>query len=155
MEGSVLIPPVTASTPPSPPPALPAKKTNWWLLGCGGCLGLIVFGMIGAGALFFGVMKVIKSTEPYQTALTAATNSPEVQAELGTPIKTGFFLQGSVNSNIQNGITTETANLTIPLKGPKASGSLHYAAQKTDAKWTVSDFTVTVEGSEKKIHLGP
>ncbi|MDR3403407.1 MAG: cytochrome c oxidase assembly factor Coa1 family protein [Chthoniobacter sp.] len=137
------------------PPIPPVKKTNWWLIGCGGCLSLIVLGIIAGGAIFFGVMKVIKSTEPYKTAVAGATNSPEVQAELGTPIEPGFLPQGNVNSDTSGGTTTETANLTIPLKGSKASGSLHYAAKKTGADWEVSDFTVTVEGGGKKIHVGP
>lgn len=139
---------------PTPPPAVPpVKKTNWWLIGCGGCLSLIVLGIIGCVALFFGVTKVIKSTEPYKTAVSVATNSPEVQAKLGTPIKPGWMIQGSVNSNISNGVNTETANLTIPLKGPKASASLHYAASRNGTKWEVSEFTVTVDGSGETISL--
>jgi len=141
---------------PTPPPANPAeKKKNWWLIGCGGCLGLIVLGILGSVALFFGVTKVIKSTGPYKTAVATATNSPEVQAKLGTPITTGMMIQGSVNTNTSNGVTTEMANLTIPLKGPKASGSLHYAATKNGATWEVSDFTVTVDGTGEKISLAP
>lgn len=139
---------------PSPIPPIPsARKTNWWLLGCGGCLTLIVLGFLAGGAIFYGVMKVIKSTEPYQTALAGATNSPEVQAELGTPIQPGFMVQGAVNSNISGGTTTETADLTIPLKGPKAAGRVHYAATKSDGKWDVRDFTVTVDGTNKTIPL--
>jgi hypothetical protein len=144
--------------PPSPPPfpqTAPPKKTNWWLIGCGGCLTLIVLAIIGGGAIFLGVVNVIKSTEPYKTAVTAATNSPEVQEELGTPIEPGFMPLGSVNTNSAGGVTTESADLTIPLKGPKASGSLHYAAKKSVGEWEVSDFTVTVEGSGKKIHVAP
>ena len=145
---------MSSPTPPFPQ-ATPPKPKNWWLIGCSGCLVLIVLGIIAGGAIFYGVVKVIKSTEPYQTALTAATNSPEVQEELGTPIEPGFMPQGSVNSNSDGGVTIETADLTIPLKGPKASGSVHYAAKKAAGDWEVSDFTVTVEGSGKKIHLSP
>ena len=116
---------------------------------------MIVLGILGSVALFFGVTKVIKSTGPYKTAVATATNSPEVQAKLGTPITTGMMIQGSVNTNTSNGVTTEMANLTIPLKGPKASGSLHYAATKNGATWEVSDFTVTVDGTGEKISLAP
>ncbi|MEP6672845.1 MAG: cytochrome c oxidase assembly factor Coa1 family protein [Chthoniobacter sp.] len=139
----------------STPPVPPAKKTNWWLIGCGGCLGLMVLALIGGGAIFMGVLKIIKSSGPYQTAVAGATASPEVQAELGTPIEPGFMPQGNVNTNDSGGTSTGTADLTIPLKGPKASGSLHYAATKDGGDWVVSDFTVTVEGSGKKIHVGP
>jgi hypothetical protein len=140
-------------SPPQPPLPSPSK-TNWWLIGCGGCLGLLLIGALGFGALFFGVMKVIKSSDPYKIAVDGAIRSPEVQAELGTPITTGWMIQGSVNSNISNGVTNETANLTIPLKGPKASGSLHYAAARTGDKWDVSDYSVTA-ASGKTIHLSP
>jgi hypothetical protein len=142
------------SMPPPAPAPLPTKNTNWWLIGCGGCLGLIVLGLLGCAALFFGVTRVIKSTEPYTTAVSAATSSPAAQAKLGTPIQPGFLPQGSVNSNTSNGVTTETADLTIPLKGPKASGHVHYAARKDGAKWEVSDFTVTVDGTGEQIKLG-
>ena len=135
----------------SPPTTPPEKKTNWWLIGCGGCLGLLLLVILGFGALYFGLTQIIKSTDPYKIAVDGATRSPEVQAELGTPITPGFFIQGNVNSNISNGVTNETANLTIPLKGPKASGSVHYAATRTDGKWDVRDFSVTVAGSNKTI----
>ncbi|HEY3897393.1 MAG TPA: cytochrome c oxidase assembly factor Coa1 family protein [Chthoniobacter sp.] len=140
--------------PPPTPPIPPAtKKTNWWLIGGGGCLGLILLGILGFGALYFALTKVIKSTDPYKIAVDGATHSPEVQAELGTPIAPGFFIQGTVNSNISNGTTNETANLTIPLKGPKASGVVHYAGTRNDGKWEVSDFSVIVTGSNKRISL--
>ena len=142
------------STSPSTLPIPPAKKTNWWVIGCGGCFGVSVLGVLVFGAIFFfGVVKVLKSSEPYKTALAGATNSAEVQEALGTPITDGFMPTGSVNSNSSDGTTTETADLTISLKGPKASGSVHYAAKKTAADWEVSDFTVTVAGSDKKINL--
>lgn len=114
---------------------------------------MIVLGIGLATAIFFFVVNVIKGTEPYQTALTAATSSPDVQAELGTPIEAGFMPQGHVNTNTTNGTTTETADLTIPLKGPKGSGRVHYAASKSGGDWDVSDFTVTIDGSGTRIDL--
>ena len=147
--------------PPIPPfpqgagAGTPTKKTNWVLIGCGGCLTLIVLGLIASAAIFFGVVNMIKSTEVYRMALATATSSPEIQEALGTPIEPGFMPQGSVNSHTSDGTTIETADLTIPLKGPKASASLHYAGRKAGGQWEASDFTVTVEGSGKKIRVGP
>jgi hypothetical protein len=143
------IPPGAPAPPPQP------KKTNWWLWGCGGCLGLIVLGLIGIGAIFYGAMSIIKGSESYQTAYAAAAKSPEVQAELGTPITAGFMPQGNVNSSGLGDSATTTADLTIPLKGPKGTGRLHYAASKSGGKWDVSDLTVTIDGNGKKIQLKP
>jgi hypothetical protein len=100
-----------------------------------------------------GVTQVIKSTDPYKTAVASATNSPEVQSKLGTPIAPGWIPMGSVNSQGVGENATETADITVPLKGPKASGSVHYAAKKNAGKGEVSDFTVSVEGSGEKINL--
>jgi hypothetical protein len=150
------IPPIPPAPGMPPFPAAPPKKSNWWMIGGCGCLGMIVLGIGLAATIFFFVVNVIKGTEPYQTALTAAANAPEVQAELGTPIEAGFMPQGHVNSNTSNGNTTETADLTIPLKGPKGSGRVHYSARKSGGDWEVSDWTVTIDGSGNRIDLkGP
>jgi hypothetical protein len=114
---------------------------------------LIVLGVIAGGAIFMGAMKIIKSTEPYKTAVAAAINCRRSKAR--HPHRTGFMPQGNVNSNTSNGETRETADLTIPLKGPKASGSVHYAATKNGSTWEVSDFTVTIDGTGEKISLAP
>ena len=143
------IPPGSPGLPPQP------KKTNWWLWGCGGCLGLVILGIIGIGVIFWGVMGVIKGSESYRTAFSAAAKSPEVQAELGTPIEAGFMPQGNVSTNGLGDSATGNADLTIPLKGPKGTGSVHYAASKSGGNWDVSDFTVTIDGSGKRITLQP
>jgi hypothetical protein len=115
-------------------------------------LTLLVIGGIAAGAfLFFGVISVIKSTDAYKTALSAAQNSPEVQEELGTPIKDGFMPSGSVNAD--NGNTT--ADFTIPLSGPKGSGKLHFkGSAKAGEAWTPEEFEVTIDADGKVIELG-
>jgi len=146
----LLFPP--AMNPPYPGAESP-KKTNWWLLGCGGCLGLILLAAIGGALLFMGVLKVVKSSGPYQTAVDLATKSPDVQAELGTPITTGFFPMGNVSTHINNGVETGAADLTIPLKGPKDSGSLHYSATNSGKEWKISDFTLTVKSNGKVVPL--
>jgi hypothetical protein len=142
------------NTPPLPsglPPATSGSSNKKWILfgGCG-CLGLLLLGLAFAGALFLGVTKVIKSTGPYQTALASAKESPEVQAELGTPIEEGFMPSGNVN------VTNDTgeANLTFSIKGPKGSGTVHYRASRSRGEWHTQENTVTIEESGKVIDLG-
>jgi hypothetical protein len=45
-------------------------------------------------------------------------------------------------------------SLPPALKGPKGSGSVHYAATKTGGKWEVREFTFTVDSTGEKIQLG-
>ena len=114
---------------------------------------MLVLGAVAVAVIFYFVIGVIKSTGPYQTAVNTAKNSPEVQAELGTPIEPGFMPTGNVNTNTSNGTGSGTADLSVPLKGPKGSGKVHYAATKNGDAWEVSDFTVTIDGSGRTIDL--
>ncbi len=136
--------------PDAPLPNPPAKKRNMLVWGCGGCLALLVVGGLAVGAfIFFGVVQVIKSSAPYQTALSKAQNSPEVQEELGTPIKDGFMPSGSVK--VEN--DTGTAEFTIPLSGSKGSGTIHYKATKSGETWTPSELNVKVDADGKVIDI--
>jgi hypothetical protein len=140
--------------PPTPPPAPKSKKTCLWL-GCGGCLGLVVLGAGGLAFFVFVIMGAIKNAEPYKTVMTTVKESPAVQAELGTPIEAHWNASLNVSANANGGTSSSTADFTIPVSGPKGSGSVRYVAAKTsDGPWTPSTFTVTVDGSGKVINLG-
>lgn len=129
---------------------------NWkWFLPTGCCLGsliglvlaIVVFG-IGIFGLITGVSKVLKSTEPYQTAVAQARANEKVVSALGTPIEDGFP-QGSVNTNNDGG----DADLKIPITGPKGKGTIHVAGYKSDGKWIYSRMLVIVDGTGEKIYL--
>jgi cytochrome oxidase complex assembly protein 1 len=142
-------PPSQLPPAPMPQPA-PAKGKGWIFWGCGGCLFIVIAGGIAfLAVVFFGAMAMIKSSAPYQDALTAAQNSPEVQEALGTPIAAGFMPTGSVD--LKNG--TGTAEFVIPISGPKGSGKVHYKAAEADGKWTADEFKAVIDGSGKEIDL--
>ena len=59
--------------PMSPAPgALPPKKTNWWLIGCGGCLGLIV---VIRTFLSFSLETEIEGVVPWRRAMTGGAGT--------------------------------------------------------------------------------
>jgi hypothetical protein len=87
-----LPPPPLPPFPPSIHAPAPAPKSNggkWRLLGCGGCLGLIVLSVLFSVGVYFFAIRVIQKTDVYGAALKRAQNSAEVQKELGTPIAAG------------------------------------------------------------------
>lgn len=141
------------SMPPPPvtpaPGALPPKKTNWWLIGCGGCLGLIVVIAIAAGAIFFMAMKAVKSSDAYVLALKTTQDSPEVQEKLGTPITPATFASGAVSVTNNTG----TAALVFSVTGPKGGGKVIYQATKQDGEWKPTQHIVTIDGSGEVIDL--
>ncbi len=127
---------------------------NWWArhwkwLVPAGCLTGVA-GLAGFIALIVGlVFGLIKSTTPYQQALAKAQNDPVVISRLGTPIRGGLLVSGSVN--LSGG--TGQANLAIPLQGSKASGTLYVEARQSAGNWSYSTLTVQPDGAGEPISL--
>ncbi|MCF7787975.1 MAG: cytochrome c oxidase assembly factor 1 family protein [Prosthecobacter sp.] len=140
------------SPPPFPssvPPQIPAPKSSagkWVLIGCGGCLGLIVLGVLFSVGIYVVAMRVIQKTDVYEDAFKRVQNSAEVQAELGTPIETGWAFSGSVNYKNGSG----NAEFTVPVTGPKGEGSMNVKADKSSgAEWKYSTLEVEFPDGHK------
>jgi hypothetical protein len=92
---------------------------------------------------------MIKSSEPYKHAVAQAQSNAQVQAALGTPIEPGFFVAGSINLNNDAG----TAQMAIPVKGPKGSGNVTVNATKSAGTWTYQTLEFRQDGSQQPIDL--
>jgi hypothetical protein len=143
----------TAPPPPVIPSAAPQKSGSgkkWVLFGCGGCLGLLILTAIIGWFAFSAVVGMIKSSDAYQTALKRTQASPEVQAALGTPIKEGFMMTGSIATN--NGVGT--ADFSFPITGPKGEGNVIAKASKSaSGPWEFSTLQVKINGRDGFIDL--
>lgn len=138
----------------SPNPNPPRK--NWfrrnllWVLPSG-CLLFVLFGL-GCIALFIHfVFTALKSSEPYETALAAATQNPAVIQALGEPVEAAYLITGSVNLENDNG----TADLAIPISGPQASAIIYVEAEKTSGHWTYQRLAVELDETRQRIPLTP
>jgi hypothetical protein len=143
----------TAPPPTVIPPATPQKSGSgkkWLVFGCGGCLGLIILMAVIGWFAFSAVVGMIKSSDAFQTALKRTQASPEVQAALGTPIKEGFMMSGSISTN--NGVGT--ADFSFPVSGPKGEGTVSAKASKSaTGPWEYSTLQVHITGSGQVIDL--
>jgi len=123
---------------------------NWiWAVPAGGCLGvtlLSVLFVVGIVVLVFGMMK---SSEPYEHAVAAAKASPAVQEVLGTPIEVGMFVSGEISTSGAFG----NAKLAIPISGPKDTGTIYVAGEKTAGKWSYSLLIVEFDQAEGGVDL--
>src|SRR4051812_14383880 len=146
----------TAMQPQAPRPGWWSR--NWkWFLPTGCCLGtltaimlaIVVFG-VGVFGLISGVSKILKTSEPYQTALARAKANDKVVAALGTPIEDGFPT-GRVNTNNDAG----DADLNVSLTGPKGKGTLYVVGTRSGGTWTYSKMSVKISGSDEEIDLSP
>jgi hypothetical protein len=116
-----------------------------------GCLGLFSFACLFLVAIFGVVGVAMRSSEPYQVALSAASHDPTVLAELGAPVEAGWITSGQ----IKVAGSTGHADLSIPISGPRGSGTISVLADKAAGKWTFSTVSVTVEGRAAAIDLRP
>ena len=112
-------------------------------------LAVAVFG-VGIFSIISGVSAVLKSSEPYQTAVARAKADEKVIAALGTPISEGFP-SGSVNTNNDAG----DADMSIPLTGPKGKGTVYVVGTRTAGTWIYSKLSVTIAGTDETIDLSP
>jgi Cytochrome oxidase complex assembly protein 1 len=132
-------PPPSAPLPGAPqhfPPLPPTRPKNWFDRNWKWMVPLVVvlfFTLIGGfvAAILFGVSHMMRDSIPYQVAVDRATKNTTVQAELGAPIKVGWFTSGNINLNGPSG----SASLAIPLSGPKGSGVVFVEAKRRAGIW--------------------
>jgi hypothetical protein len=146
----------TMTQPQAPRPGWWSR--NWkWFLPTGCCLGTLlgivlaiaVFG-VGIVGLISGVSKILKSSEPYQTAVARAKANEKVTAALGIPMEEGFPL-GKVNTNNDDG----DADLSIPLTGPKGKGTIYVVGTRSQGTWTYSKMSVKITTTDEEVDLSP
>jgi hypothetical protein len=114
---------------------------NWaWFLPMG-CLGLLLScGCLGAVIAGF-TLKSLRDTGVFAEALTRMRQSPEARDLLGEPIEADWKIQGSLQTHNGEG----SAQLGIPVHGPKASGTLQVEAYKRDTDtWTFTHLSLEV-----------
>jgi len=122
---------------------------NWkWLVPVG-CLGMVVACAVFFLVIFGSAIWAIRSTEVYQKSIDGLSADPRVIEALGTPVKPGFMVGGSVNVS---GPTGE-ANISIPLSGPKGKGTLYVVADKSLGFWLFTDMVLEVEETGERIDL--
>jgi hypothetical protein len=136
------------------PPGPGASKPTWlsknvgWVVGFG-CLSVILLGCLFILGIFGVATTAMKSSDAYAIALSTAEHDPVVIAELGAPLKPGWFVNGSVSVSGGSG----HASLSIPVSGSVRAGTVNALADKSGGVWTFSKLNVTVDGRAGAIDL--
>jgi hypothetical protein len=132
-----------------------AHRKNWfsknwkWAIPTFGCLTIIVLAFVFGIALYKGASQLLKDTEPYEMAMSAMNNNELVIASLGQPIEADGMFQGNVNY----GNNTASADIKVPVKGPKGEGTLLVIAEKENDIWTYRLMQVEIDDSDTIINL--
>ncbi len=136
-------------------PALHQKKSRtWWQrnwkwfvpVACLGALALFAAFIILMITIVFGM---VKSSDVYKDALATAQTHPAVVKALGSPIKAGIFVMGSINVSGPSG----QADLAIPISGPNGKGTIYARASKSAGRWTFSRLVVEIKATKERIDL--
>ena len=124
-------------------------KSNWkWVLPVGGCLSIIVIGIIVMGTIFYSVSSAIEDSQPYEYALEKINTDQDLINALGSPIvKDGFI---SSSWSYDNG--EKSANMAIPISGPKGEGTLYVEATGEGDEWVYNVIRVEI-GDDNLIDL--
>ena len=114
-------------------------------------IGLIVVACIALVVSIVGlVMWSIRQSDVFRMAMTKARQNPAVVHSLGTPIDPGWVVSGSINLENDAG----TANLAIPIHGPRQKAKMYLDARKRMGEWTFISLTVKTDDGDQ-IELVP
>ena len=86
---------------------------------------------------------MMRQSDVYRMTLRRAQNSPCVNALIGSPLTPGWLISG----NEQTSDTSGSADMSIPVRGPKGKGSLDVAAKKQDGVWKINSLNL-LHGAE-------
>lgn len=140
--------PTTGALPVQPRPRTWFQR-NWkWFVPLLVVVSLLVFAIF-VGALLYGVESMFWASYPYELAVQRATASPAVAEAIGTPLHVGWFVSGSLNFSGAEG----SANISIPISGPKGHGRIVVDGKKHANIWKFDVLEVDVQGKEEPIPL--
>jgi hypothetical protein len=140
-------PPIISSTLPSQGPSWLAR--NWKWLVAVAAVGLLVLLAAFGGLILLVIETSVQHSDFYPMALARARENPEVLEKLGQPIQLGWLTSGSINISGPSG----SADVSIPLHGPKAEGTLYVVAKKSAGRSGFETLQVEVKGESQRIDL--
>jgi hypothetical protein len=126
-----------------PPPGL-SKMGKAWVVAA-----IVATFALYCGSLMVAIESIVQSSEIYKITVKNAQDSPCVASLLGTPLTPGQMTTGGMEEGSRDG----SANLNIPVNGPKGKGRLELEAEKQGGVWKITSL-VLVHKSER-IQIAP
>ena len=147
---------MTTSNVPTPPyPLVPEPVKRSWLDRHGrwkiplGCLIVVLLFCAFVAVILTVVNVSFRNSTVYQEALARAGRSPEVVSRIGEPLQPGRIAQGKLNVAGSTG----TANMRIPVTGPRGQATIVLDARKVDGAWVFRTLEVEFEGQSDVVNL--
>ena len=141
------------TSPPYPVQPEPMRK-SWleqnprWKIPLG-CLTLLFLAGLFVAVLMTVITTSFRSSDVYKEAMAGVAASPQVRAQLGEPIKAAWLIAGDLRVTGGSG----SANLSLPISGPRGRGTLRAVASKSGGIWRFSCLQADIEGHAGVIDL--
>jgi hypothetical protein len=114
--------------------------------GTGALFAISIFGLF-AIPLFFAVDAEMQNSDVYKLTMNRAQSSPCVTGIVGSPLKSGWMMAGSMRESSLEG----SADFSIPVTGPKGKGSLTVRAEKLNGSWKIDSLIFTHGSSQSNL----
>jgi hypothetical protein len=113
---------------------------------------LVAGAILATFALFCGSLMVtgesmFRSSEIYEMTLKEAEGSRCVAAALGVPLTPGWTSSGNMREGSEDG----SADLGIPVRGPKGKGRLEMSAEKQKGVWKITSLVLARDSERIQI----
>jgi hypothetical protein len=126
---------------PEPPAGLSKIRRTWVAVSIVATCALYV------GSLMVAVEDIVRRSQIYQITLKEAQDSPCVAAVLGTPLTAGWMTTGRTEESNTEG----SADLNIPIHGPKGKGGLETLGQKKNGTWEITSLVLVHQSNRIQI----
>ena len=100
-------------------------------------------------AVLYWVFTMMGNSGPAQLAFDTASGSPVLARRLGSPLKKGWLVSGSIEVSGPSG----RAELSMPISGPKGEGTLYLEAHRQADLWQLDMLKFGPQDSEERIDL--
>ncbi len=123
---------------------------NWkWVVPVGGCSLIIIAIIVFAGSLIWGVSSLMSDSQAYKDAMVNARSNSVLVDRIGEPIETHGMSSGSIDYS--NGVGS--ADLRIPIEGPKGKAIILVIGSGTGENWKYELMEVHFEEKDEVIDL--
>jgi hypothetical protein len=123
-----------------------AERSWWqrnlkWIITAAVLLGLLCLGLFIAAVLLLATT-AMRSNDVHRTAMERVSQHPAAIASLGEPIEPGWLSSGSLQVDARSG----TADLSIPVSGPRGRGDISVLARKRGGTWYFDQLQLETAG---------
>ena len=108
-------------------------------------LVVVIFAVVVCAIVFLAM----SNSEVDNKAFALAEQNPMLTERLGSPLRKGWFVGGSIETTPASG----HAELAIPVSGPRGSGTLYVEAHKQAGLWKIDLLQFGSKGSEERLDL--